>query len=317
MVVRRSARSSAPAWAVVALIGLSGVPGTAEAQPVTDSFKAEAIEALNAAASAQPAPAAPTMAQPTPAVPKPLPTQPAPTAPTAAPAQPQPAAPPAAPLAEGGRLSDTLPLKPEPERPVEVGQDASSGVSLTGLALASLLLGAAALLAWWLQKRTTAKRLGGGVDTSIEVLSSARIAGRYQISLVRVPGAILVLGVSDKGLTLLTELSPEAVGGPVLPAMTQQTQTPPAREPRHRTSPDVDAVRPSARRTEPSAPTAGTRDSNEFLEQLLRAEQQQQQQQQQQAQAPGRAPDQGAVEGEQLDIRRRLQRYQQGGMGME
>lgn len=334
-----------------AMVAVVLAHGAATAQPVTDGFKAEAIEALNAAATAappaqpvQPAPAAAPVAD----APRPAPAGTPASSPGAAPAAPATPIAPAAGRAPAGvspasvspasasgdapaeRLSDTLPLKREPEGELTVGQDASPGVSLTGLAFASLLLGAAALLAWWLQKRTNARKGAGGLDTTVEVLSSTRIAGRFQISLVRVPGAILVVGVSDKGLTLLTELPPDALGPAPAPGVLPQLAQMPSQvssqmssqmasqttgapvstataQARYRATQETEGVRATARRPEPAA-TPAARDTNEFLEQLLRAEQ---------AQAQASSDPGATVEGEQLDIRRRLQRYQKGGMGME
>lgn len=298
-------------WALGAALAAAG--GVAWAQAPVDGYKGEAIEALSAlgaqgsdAPDEQPTPAAPTVGAPTVAAPPepPTVTPSAPAAPGPASAEgrapaavgapadhlarPQAAPQPAAPQG----LPDDLQLKRDPAstaEPLKVGQQ-SQGVSGTGLALASVLLGLAALLAWWLQKRTQAKRAASGVDTTIEVLSSARVAGRFQISLVRVPGAILVLGASDKGLTLLTELPPDAI-------QAAPASRPPLPETRETRRARV-APAPDARPVEP--PSVATRDTNEFLEQLLRAEQQ--------GAAMG---GDSAVEGEQVDIRRRLQRYQQ------
>ena len=48
----------------------------------------------------------------------------------------------------------------------------------------------------------SAKRNG----KQLEILSSVRVAGRWQVALVKVPGKTLVLGATEKGLTLLTTL---------------------------------------------------------------------------------------------------------------
>jgi flagellar biogenesis protein FliO len=50
--------------------------------------------------------------------------------------------------------------------------------------------------------RVNAKRSG----KQLEILSSVRVAGRWQVALVKVPGKTLVLGATEKGLTLLTTL---------------------------------------------------------------------------------------------------------------
>ena len=41
---------------------------------------------------------------------------------------------------------------------------------------------------------------------ALSLVGSVRVAGRWQVALVKVPGKTLVLGATDKGLSLLSEL---------------------------------------------------------------------------------------------------------------
>ena len=268
-----------------------------------EGYKSTAIEALNAAADKQ----APEKVQPvTPAAPAQAPVAPTPVAAqppqAAAAAQGQPAAP----------LSETLPLKPSDGARVglEVGQDAPSGVSYMGLALAMLLLGGAAIAAFYLQKR--GRRKGDGTpSTTLEVVSSIRVAGRYQVALIRVPGSMLVVGVTDKGLTLLTELPEDIVASTVQEApraesparVVAQPASPPSPRPAPQTAaPGRSPTSPGMPRSQ-TVPPAVKAESSELFDQLLRL-----------SDARAAAPSEPeVVEGEQADIRRRLQRYQQHG----
>jgi flagellar biogenesis protein FliO len=66
------------------------------------------------------------------------------------------------------------------------------------------MMGGAALLAHRKQIRAT----GDGEDLTLEVARSIRLGAKLQLSLVRVPGRLLVVGATDKGVELLTELFP-------------------------------------------------------------------------------------------------------------
>jgi flagellar biogenesis protein FliO len=126
-------------------------------------------------------------------------------------------------------LDDALVLRPEtpyerktarsevPAVPLEAAQGSEDDPSLgTGNPLAGLnlgglglfmfaLLGGAGFLAY--RKRQDEVQQAG--DLILEVASTIRIGAKWQISLVRVPGRILVVGATERGLELLTELYPE------------------------------------------------------------------------------------------------------------
>ncbi|HIA03161.1 MAG TPA: hypothetical protein EYN06_00770 [Myxococcales bacterium] len=78
--------------------------------------------------------------------------------------------------------------------------DTSSGYIAVGAAL--LLLTGVGL---WLKKRANSS-VGNNKGGTIETIATARVAGKHVISLVRVPGRILVVGMGEKGLSLLTEI---------------------------------------------------------------------------------------------------------------
>ena len=78
--------------------------------------------------------------------------------------------------------------------------DGSIRFVMIGLAL--LVLGGVAL---WL-KRRAARAPGYADNLKIETLATSRVWGKHTIGIVRVGGRILVLGMSEKGVNLLTEL---------------------------------------------------------------------------------------------------------------
>ena len=78
--------------------------------------------------------------------------------------------------------------------------DTSGGYIAVGAALL-LLTG----VGFWLKKRANSS-LSNNKAGTIETIATARLAGKHVISLVRVPGRILVIGMGEKGLSLLTEL---------------------------------------------------------------------------------------------------------------
>jgi flagellar biogenesis protein FliO len=81
---------------------------------------------------------------------------------------------------------------------------AASAVSKSSLELFGLIGGLCLVglsLKFWLQKRQ-----GGGNKIPIKQLGSCSIGFRWNISLVEIPGAILVLGTGEKGVSLLTEI---------------------------------------------------------------------------------------------------------------
>ncbi len=123
------------------------------------------------------------------------------------------------------------------------------------------LLGGAALL-----NKRRAFGFGDKGTQRLSVLETARIGGRFQVALVQAPGRVLVLGTSEKGLTLLTELEPEALDGPIsLPLSTQ----PPDSQHKAADAPEANIsplVPPSPRHT----PAKAAADSGEqFLDHLV------------------------------------------------
>jgi flagellar biogenesis protein FliO len=95
----------------------------------------------------------------------------------------------------------TAPVIAPTEEPISLREEDGRGV-MTWLAL--ILLGGAAFGTMvLLRRRQTTSDPSRPV---IEVLHSARIGGKWQVSLVRVPGKTLVLGVTDKGLSTLSEI---------------------------------------------------------------------------------------------------------------
>lgn len=81
------------------------------------------------------------------------------------------------------------------------------------LLLLALLL-AAAGAAWLLARQRKGQGGGAAALRGLEVIQTLRLGGRFQVALVRAPGRLLVLGLSDKGVTLLTELDEDALPAP-------------------------------------------------------------------------------------------------------
>ncbi len=73
---------------------------------------------------------------------------------------------------------------------------------LSALALVLAGLGVAIFFA----KRMIANRIGGNGNKLIIILASSYLGVKKSISLVRVPGALLVLGISGDNIRLLTKI---------------------------------------------------------------------------------------------------------------
>jgi flagellar biosynthetic protein FliO len=71
-------------------------------------------------------------------------------------------------------------------------------------ALAVVLAGLLAII--FFTKRMIANSVGGSGDKLISVLASTYIGVKKSISLVRVPGALLVLGISNDNIRLLAKI---------------------------------------------------------------------------------------------------------------
>jgi len=108
----------------------------------------------------------------------------------------------------------------ESEIPV---RDNSGPGMLTWIAM--LLLGGAAFGGLVLTKK---KQNGGhGGRPLLSVLNTVRIGGKHQLSLIEVPGKLLVIGVTEKGLTTLTEIpQEEAAQAPVMKEEKVEKPTP-------------------------------------------------------------------------------------------
>lgn len=94
------------------------------------------------------------------------------------------------------RPTAVLPLKDN----VESAPGPTTGKTAVVLLLLGVLGGAALLLG---KKKTG---FGATKIKQMEVVETIRVAGRHQLCLVRAAGRLLVLGTSEKGLTLLTTL---------------------------------------------------------------------------------------------------------------
>ena len=71
-------------------------------------------------------------------------------------------------------------------------------------ALAVVLAGLLSII--FFTKRMIANSVGGSGDKLISILASNYIGVKKSISLVRVPGALLVLGISNDNIRLLTKI---------------------------------------------------------------------------------------------------------------
>ena len=92
------------------------------------------------------------------------------------------------------------PLGALKEREKTEGRDSNMGLFTMGSFLLAIVL-----FALWMKKRKGQSPASRKAAT-IETIATSRLFGKHAISLVRVPGQILVLGASDKGMTLLTQL---------------------------------------------------------------------------------------------------------------
>jgi len=93
----------------------------------------------------------------------------------------------------------------EAENEIPVRDNSGPGM-MTWIAM--LLLGGAAFGALVLTKKK--QNAGPAGRPLLSVLNTVRIGGKHQLSLVEVPGKLLVIGVTEKGLTTLTEIEREA-----------------------------------------------------------------------------------------------------------
>ena len=100
-------------------------------------------------------------------------------------------------------------------------RDADAGPSLGYIAIGVMLLLLAGVAVWL--KRRAARTPGLAQAPTIETIATTRVAGKHAVSLIRVGGRVLVVGVSEKSLTLLTELDEGEIEAAV-PKRTNQSQ---------------------------------------------------------------------------------------------
>ncbi len=86
-----------------------------------------------------------------------------------------------------------------------------SSPSMGYLFIGVLLLGLMGV-AFWLKRRMVKKSPWADTAT-IETLATHRVGPKHSVSLIRVPGRVLVVGIGDKGMTLLTELDESELSG--------------------------------------------------------------------------------------------------------
>lgn len=91
-----------------------------------------------------------------------------------------------------------------------VGEKATTGPGLGYIMVGALLLLLGGL-AFWLKKRA-ARASPLGKHGRMKTLDVHRVGGKHHVALVKVADRILVLGMGEKGLTLLTELEENELG---------------------------------------------------------------------------------------------------------
>jgi LPXTG-motif cell wall-anchored protein len=115
------------------------------------------------------------------------------------------------PAQESAAVAKPLPKK-SGKRPLDVlrdREDASGETSNSSFVLLGLFLVTIVVFSLWM-KRRRGGRATLRQSATIETIATNRVFGKHAISLVRVPGRVLVLGSTDKGMSLLTEISEEA-----------------------------------------------------------------------------------------------------------
>lgn len=74
----------------------------------------------------------------------------------------------------------------------------------------SIVLGGL-LIVFYLMKRFFKKDVGGTGEQAIKILASKYIGVKKNIALVEVPGAVLVLGITNERISLLTKIEDESI----------------------------------------------------------------------------------------------------------
>ena len=103
--------------------------------------------------------------------------------------------------------------------------------SLKMLIVLAILVGGL-LITFYYTKRKFGKQVGGSKGKLIRVLGNTYIGVKKQISLVEIPGAVLVLGLSSDNISLLAKIDDDEILGniktfeeaKVLPSFSDQLQ---------------------------------------------------------------------------------------------
>lgn len=97
---------------------------------------------------------------------------------------------------------DAVAPAPTSAAPAVQGAPGSGGFARVAMMMLVLVGGVGA---WFVMRR---RQLGkkGPAAKALSLVGTVKVAGRWQVALVKVPGKTLVLGATDKGLSLLSEL---------------------------------------------------------------------------------------------------------------
>jgi len=103
--------------------------------------------------------------------------------------------------------------------------------SLKMLIVLAVLVGGL-LITFYYTKRKIGKQIGGSKGKLIRVLGNTYIGVKKQISLVEIPGAVLVLGLSGDNISLLAKIDDDTILGNIksfeeskgLPSFSDQLQ---------------------------------------------------------------------------------------------
>jgi flagellar biogenesis protein FliO len=231
---KASPRTALPVWIVLGSGFLCGAAFAAQPQAATPvAAMTPATTSIWAAPAADPAPASAEVPAPLPSaeVPAPPPVDPATlplpaaapaTAPLVAPVVTPPAAQPAAAVAAAPApvlptLTGARPPAPAPApsawtpagssgqpEPLTGAPPVDLGRSLRNLLLLASVLVLAGAVWVFLRDRRGQRRPQNA--NPLELIASVKLGGRWPVSLVRVPGRLLVVGATDSGVALLTEL---------------------------------------------------------------------------------------------------------------
>lgn len=83
-------------------------------------------------------------------------------------------------------------------------QQEDTGPSLGYMFVGVLLIGLAGVAVWL--KRRAVRQNPWADSATIETLATHRVTPKHQVTLIKVPGRVLVVGIAEKGMTLLTEM---------------------------------------------------------------------------------------------------------------